>query len=60
MQQDLLLFAPAVRLFATVATEQHFDFADLDAVIYPALDFADSVDIGIVKQTMTAIRSLWF
>lgn len=52
VQQGFLLFTPAVLQIYVLIAQQHFDFADLHPVIYPALDFADPVDIRIIEQAM--------
>lgn len=55
-----MLIAPAVLHINIFITEQHFNFADLHAVVDPAFDLADPVNIGIVEQPMTAVCPLRF
>jgi hypothetical protein len=40
--------------------EQHFNLADLNAVVDPAFYLTDPVDIRIVKQAMSAVCPLGF
>ena len=58
VQQRLLLFAPAVLHIDVIVAEQHFDLTDLHAVINPAFNLPNPVDIGVIKQAVPPVCSL--
>lgn len=57
-QQRFLLLAPEMLRIRIVLAQKRFHLADLYAIVDPAFDLADPVNIRIVKQAVPAVRSL--
>ena len=59
-QQGFLLFAPEMLRIRVVVAQQGLHFPNLHAVVDPAFDFANAVDIVIIKKAMPTVGPLRF